>query len=124
MRITLDGLSILRSLGVKFSVDWDGELAIEVSQDVSKDTLLKVAECLREPIRRRLEGERWARTQSFVGGPFSGKIHGYGGYTGRKGYKICRAKWAVYSFQENGRALFKGYATSEQKARRGILVKQ
>lgn len=104
--------------------DWDcKELAIE-ARDISAADLRCALERYQKPMRDHLHWERERRMRVFVGGPLNGQRYGLWKQAGATIAKhIARAKWAAYEVGKDGRAWFRGFATSHLKARRLQLVR-
>lgn len=123
-------ISFLRALGFEFHIDYDCELLIEKPDEVSVDDVLEALGAWRENWRgilaRQVKYEGQCERREFCGGPLHGQRHSVDYhlmYHHFRGYHLARAKWAVYEFQPDGRAFFRGYATSERKARDGRFVR-
>ena len=121
-------IRFLRALGFDFHIDYDGELLIEKPDQVSVEGVLDALSVWREEwekeFRFTLLRAAARERRCFMGGPRDGKLHNQSLYRGSayfRGFHEARAKWAVYEFFPDGRAIFRGFAASEQKARRGRL---
>lgn len=120
-------LDAFRELGYSIHEDWDGELLIEEPEYIDVGTATAILMVGENQIRHSLSFEQEIKLSRFMGGPLDGKRHEEPSKILKekerlKGFRIERAKWAVYYFETDGRAIFRGYATSEKKARQGILV--
>lgn len=118
-------LKFLRShFGLKVSFD-DPELKtlkIEARSIDGKD-LEKALSFYEEAILRELQYERQRNLQVCVGGPMNGKRHNAFCRREVLRFKLGKARWAVYVVGSgDGRAFFRGYATSERNARRLKLL--
>lgn len=109
-------IPFLESIGFTFELDWDGELTMSYPENMDG---LTVANALAEQgthITKNLKGWAALDRRQLLGGPFNGRAHGH-----REGTRIPmpvrRGRWAVYVVAADGRAWFRGYATSEAKAR-------
>ena len=131
-------LEFLESLGVEFEIDWDDEVIITVPREGI--SYAEIEQAL-QPVSKRLVNQaRYrakARRSVFVGGTLNGqevesRTHGIRSEwchrmaDGKLGHRIRRrikrGCWEVYEQGDtDGRAFFRGYATSEQKARKGQL---
>lgn len=119
-------IRFLRALGFDFHVDWDQSLIIKEPDQVSVGDVLDALSAGREDwvelIRRTVLNEAVEERSRLMGGPLDGKRHSERVYRTAayfKGFRVARAKWAVYEIQPDSRAFFRGYATSECKARGG-----
>ncbi len=133
-------LRFLESLGVHFVMDWDDAVTITVPESVSwaeiQQALKPFGERLMEQVRCRAKRQR----SVFVGGQLNGQqvsdslpwvrtsggIHRMAkceyGYWIR--HRLKRGCWEVYEEVPDGRAFFRGYATSERKAKHGEITEQ
>lgn len=129
-------LRFLESLGVEFDMDWDGEVTMTVPEAVScaeiEQALKPFGKRLREQVRFRAKQQR----SVFVGGQLNGREvswqgpgrcgcghrMGNGGYGYWIRHRLARGRWEVYEEVPDGRAFFRGYATSERKARHGEIT--
>lgn len=127
-------LKFLETLGVTFEIDWDDSVQIGIPESgVSYDEMRRALE---SPVPGTVAGatfSNWlhrevlcraaARRAVFVGGSLNGKQVRYEqpSYYGFIAHRLGRAHWEVYeqADKRDGRAFFRGYATSEKKARRG-----
>lgn len=114
----------LESVGFAFELDWDDELTIAYPGDLTGKTL---ADALAEhgaAIVRTVKLRSASERHQFMGGPYNGQHHGR--CSGERiAINIRRGKWAVYLVAADGRAWFRGYATSRVKARRlEVLARQ
>lgn len=119
-----DTVRFLESLGFTFHLDWDDELQIDYPEDLTPERIALTLGEYRQHIVRTLKNRAEHDRMQLVGGPFNGERHGWTTCWGRTLHarKVKRAWWAAYQLQEDGRAIFKGYATSEKKARNNQLV--
>ena len=136
--MTRDLLTFVRDLGFKVGLDYDDALIVESPLSVNPGDVAKQIERHGDTIIGELRGEREHALRRYIGGPLDGQSacgvyappcrHPDGTYSnGFRGFRVrdesgkrIRAKWAVYEFdRRDGRAFFRGYATSEKKARNG-----
>lgn len=125
---------LLRAVGFKFAVDYDGSLQWTAPESIDVAKLKFIVEHGEAAIAREILSREVRLRRCCYGGPMDGRRHAWlFHYLGRInaageviGYaphyvpvRVNRAKWATYRLQEDGRAFFVGYATSERKARRG-----
>lgn len=122
-------VDVLEALGVKFALDWDDELQVTYPLvPPTQADLAKIVEHQHPHIVQSLKWARIRRLKVFVGGPLNGRRHGqFSGWPHRRfAVRIARAKWAVYQGTEqpwnDPRLHFLGYATSQAKGRRGVLL--
>lgn len=130
-------LTFVRALGFELSsLDWDGEFLIEGPDRVSVTELIEALKPLHDELVSQLAREAdLVRVERFSGGPYDGRPHralrhrpAIIGADGKRRYFWCLpaippepAKWATYEQLRDGRTIFRGYATSEAKARRGEI---
>jgi hypothetical protein len=131
-------LRFLESLGVSFDMDWDEEVTITVPGAVScvelEQALKPFGKQLSQEVRYRAKRQR----SVFVGGQLNGREVSWQG-PGRRGcghrmagggyaywirHRLKRGCWEVYEEVLDGRAFFRGYTTSERKARHGEITEQ
>jgi len=116
-------IRLLRSLGVELGLDWDDELLITCPEFIAGSAIETLLREHADQLRTELAAAARRRMRQFVGGPLNGKPHiVYYSPGACRGFRQGPRRWAVYQFQRDGRALFRGWATSEKKARRGQLV--
>lgn len=120
-------LPFLESIGCQFTLDWDDELSVAVPENLSPFDLDNALKPLRAGIVAAIKTRARNALYVCLGGPLDGKRHewfynGWGGCTAYKAVKVCRAHWAVYEVHSDGRAIFKGYTTSQKKARQGHVT--
>lgn len=121
---THTALAILRYCGFRLSLDYDDELRIAYPEQVSVKRLRRLARVNANAIIKQLEFERKINLMCYVGGPRDGKSHNLCKVKGERVVCwVCRGKWAIYeSLEYMGRLKFVGYASSEAKAKRGIVI--
>lgn len=111
-----DVLRFLGALGITAHIDLEDQVVIEYERGLTVydvcNEIGKYHEAIRSALILRARYER----HRFYGGPMDGKPHRLG-CCRSFGYRVGRAKWAAYSILKDGRAIFKGYATSEAKAK-------
>ena len=118
-----DSFKLLKMLGFRFSLDWDGEVEIEAPEFIDVEQLAaRVRSEWLEAIQSRLRIESANRMHQCVGGPFSGQPH-HKIYPTPVCIKVGPAQWAAYGTRIDGRAIFAGMATSEAKARKLAMQK-
>jgi len=116
-------IRLLRSLGVELGLDWDDELLIGCPDLIFGATVEEIVREHTDQIRTELAAAGRRAMRQFVGGPLNGKPHIVYYHPGAyRGFRQGPRRWAVYEFQQDGRAMFRGWATSEKKARRGVLI--
>ena len=116
-------LEALEELGVAFSLDWDNTLIVDVPESLSRNAVVAFIGKYEDAFARQVGNRAAASRRCFVGGPYAGQSHDQCWLEGQfRGLHVKRGKWAVYKFCDDGRALFKGYASSEKKARRGEVA--
>ena len=111
-----DVLRFLESLGITTHIALDEQLVIEYEREINVfdvcNEIGKHQEAVKAALINRAQYERFR----FYGGPLNGKPHGLG--TSRSfAYRVGRANWAAYAILKDGRALFRGFASSEAKAK-------
>lgn len=124
---SLHELKILETLGVEIGLDFDDELLVTFPEklDLAKLRSLLSEEVNRKDLRQTLIWNRSRSMRQFVGGPRHGQQYLQWELEGTfRGFRISRAKWAVYEYAKDGRAFFRGWATSQRKARRGEFVRE
>ncbi len=110
---------LVRHFGVRFWLDDpEGETVGIETHDISARDLGAVLEQYADAIKVRMHFDQNRRLSIFVGGPMNGKPHGRFGKGTTIAVHLGRAHWAGYQIgDDNHRAWFAGYATSEKKAR-------
>lgn len=117
-------LELLEELGLVLGLDWDGELLVDCPERIASADLEEAIARFRGPLTRELAARGRRQLKQLVGGPFNGQRNDLFYCPGAHyGKRVGRAKWAVYQQRRDGRAFFRGYATSEAKARRCQLIK-
>lgn len=127
-------LEILRALGLRVGLDFDGELLVDAGDDPARSIdRATIAEWVQRVENTRLQAallhelhrERRRMLRVCYGGPLDQQFHGWCSY-GQKfhGVRVERARWATYRVEEDGRAFFVGYATSEKKSKRGEVAER
>jgi hypothetical protein len=120
---TMNILNFIRALGVQVGLDFDDELLIETPDSISRDTILATLKPYRTDLTQSLKAEGLFLRSYHFGGPLDGQPHAYSRWGNPyHAVHVARAKWAVYQVDRDQRALFRGYATSERKAKRGEYV--
>ena len=131
--MSVDLVDFLESLGVKFSMDWDDTVEVEVPDIDAAD----VEQAIR-PYKASLQHDVVYRAECqravFVGGSLNGQLIGRRHCIvptlhadGTKHWwvvnHVARGRWEVYDEEgrHNGRAFFRGYATNKKKARCGEI---
>ena len=119
-----DVIGFWRDLGVEIGIADPGCTHCEiVARDISADELRNALMAHEPEILRLLEFERQRGLAVCVGGPFNGRRHWEFGRGKTIAIRMDRGKWAAYQVgDDNLRAFFQGYATSERNARRLYLV--
>jgi hypothetical protein len=128
-------LQFLEALGVTFEMDWDDQVIIEVPEEISYGQIAQAIEPFGKRLGEEVRFRAKQRRSVFVGGSLNGqevdgralRIKSWCSHTmpnGRQGYwiryRIKRGCWEVYEQgSADGRAFFRGFATSEAKAKRG-----
>ena len=119
-------VEFLARLGVRcYLADPEGEeLGID-ARDLSAAELRGALMEHSAAIRDHLEYQRQRRMRVLVGGPRAGRPHGRGAYaSGLVLFHEAPRRWAVYEIRRgDGRAWFRGYATSEKNGRALKLLK-
>ena len=116
----LSELTLLEELGAKFELDWDNELLVTVPDSEVGEAIAPIIERCTKQLTRYVFNRAASMKRRCYGGPLNGREHGHCSlFCERFAWRESRAKWAVYELMEDGRAYFKGYASSEQKGRRG-----
>lgn len=113
-----DAMDFLAAFGVRAYIDLDDELIFDYeNRDISIAELVQELSqyqwAVRNMVMRRAERDR----ERFMGGPLDGQSHRYAWARQIFAHRVSRAKWASYSIFRDGRGIFRGYATSEKKAR-------
>lgn len=115
-------LAFAEALGIKLGLDWDGELLIEYPEILSRLEIEAAVAPFEEDLALAISLRAKRLLNVLVGGPFNGRRNFSGCCHGETfGRRVSRAHWAVYRQGDDGRAFFIGYATSQRKARRGVL---
>lgn len=118
-------IKLLKALEVEIGLDWDGALMFTCPVVVSGATLEGLIEEHAEQIARELGAAGRRAMECFVGGPLNGQRHDALFAVGaHRGYRQGPKKWAVYQFERDGRAFFRGWATSQKKAWRGEVISE
>lgn len=116
-------LKFLEQLGVTFEMDWDDEVIIEVPEDLEAADVMNAIKS--EPFGKDLSESVVYRAKAsravFVGGMLNGKRTGWIGLRQWFANHVKRGRWEVYERVNDGRAFFRGYATSQAKAKRGEI---
>lgn len=103
--------------------DWERRDVRIETRDIFADELRAALDPYREPIERHLRFQQQKSLAVHVGGPLNGRRYeGWKQQGARLAYRVGRAKWAVYELGTDGRAWFRGFAASKQKARRLELL--
>jgi len=115
-------LSFAEALDVEFSMDWDGEVFIEYPEHVDVERLRSYLKEHGSALAVMFSDRESRKQQVLVGGPFANKPNWRWSPAGTFiVLRVKRAKWAVYRQHGDGRAFFMGLATSEKKAKRGLI---
>lgn len=118
-------INLLREAGYELGLDVDDTVLIGHPDEIDPVKLGHfVGEKYTESIRFALKREAERVRRRLHGGPFAGERRDpETDYYGRErftfGIKVERGKWAVYERWRDGRAFFRGWATSEKKAKAG-----
>ena len=107
----------LESVGFQFELDWDDELTIVYPADLTGETLADALAKHGNAIIKTVKVAAAAERRQCMGGPYNGTQHGWG-TDERIVLPICRGKWVVYLVAADGRAWFRGYATSKREGKR------
>lgn len=110
-------LEILERIGVSFEVDWDGEVTANIPRAIDTQAVTDLIADCDSQIKQSLESRRKDATRMFIGGPFAGRKHNIYSWDGTFVHRISRANWVAYKVQGDGRAVFRGKATSKKKAK-------
>lgn len=122
-----DALSFLEDLGFRFHLDWDESLLILPPENLTGEDVLEEFGKHQDAAVLVLKARHCRRMQVCFGGPFNGRRHRYEAPLDQGrwfGIRVERARWAAYKVSEDNRAFFQGYASSENKARRRILISE
>lgn len=117
-------LELLVSLGCEMHIDFDGELQFSVPDPLNVDTVIQQIERHKNYLAGQVKCRANRDRRLFMGGPFNGQKFGGYVYGGNWVSRVERAKWVVYEPMPDGRAVFKGFASSRAKGRRGELMKE
>lgn len=109
-------VEFLESLGVKISLDWDDTIQVEFPDSVPMELVRAACTIATDSIKSTMISRRERRIRTCSGGPLHGKPHNTCWSNAMVGHE-SRGKWYVYHVMPDGRAIFRGYATSEKKAR-------
>jgi hypothetical protein len=116
-------LDLLIALGCELHIDFDDELYFTVPINIHRNKLVQQiqnhASYLAGQVKLRANRDK----RRFMGGPLNGQKCCVGGFARFAVLKVGKAQWAVYEPMEDGRAIFKGMASSQAKGRRGQFVK-
>lgn len=110
-------LEIMERLGVQFEVDWDGEVTSLVPSEIDRQAVCSLIADMGIEIKRAMEYRRKEATRVFVGGPLGGQRHDIHSWDKTFAHHVGHANWAAYHIRSDGRAVFRGFATSRKKAR-------
>jgi hypothetical protein len=132
MKYLPDTIRFLETLGFEFQLDWDDELEISHPSEIQPEQVSLALRQYADYIVAYLRRRRQKALSHCIGGPFSGRRHGWyywPSFDGTRyrqfhGLNVSRAKWAVYELMKDGRAYFRGYATSRKKARAGLIASE
>lgn len=120
-------VDFLRDLDFEIGLDFDGQVIIEYPESLNPKDVANELSKYSDSIRKELTARATMQRRQFVGGPLNGNRHGHFAWCGNTviAVRICRAKWACYEITDHadGRAWFRGFATSEAKAKRKELAK-
>lgn len=125
----LGPLEVLEAFGIRLERDQDTRrLTYTQDADINRENVLWVLNKHRAELGRaidqRISHRNYTARNRCFGGPLDGKRNPWSGWSKRtyRGHRVARAKWAVYLIADwNPEARFIGYATSEAKAKRGIV---
>jgi|GEM_PF-7123748 len=88
------------------------------ARDISAEELICALREYEPAIETHLACSRQRNLQVCVGGPFNGRRHDRFQEGDIISFHLARARWAVYEVGSDGRAWYRGEATSKKKARR------
>ena len=119
-------MDFLHRFGVRISyADPECETVDIEARDISAEELIAALREYEAALKRRLRFKRQCALAVCVGGPRNGRPYLF--HQNSKGeiltYHLSRARWAVYEVGDDGRAWFRGYATSRKKGRRLEVIK-
>lgn len=119
-------LELLQDLGVTFEIDFDDRLQFTVPDVVMGSEIESLIRRHEAFFARSVEGRARVDRCKFMGGPFAGQQRNSFGRPGkREVLRTGSSRWAVYEIIDySGRAVFRGYATSQAKGRKGIISKE
>lgn len=118
-------LRFLEHLGVNFDMDYDGEVFFDVPKDVCHDAIEEALQPFGKGLAQEVRNRARRQRSVFVGGQWNGKTAAHlGVWNPWIRHHLRRGCWEVYEAVPDGRAFFRGYATSEKKARLGEVTKQ
>lgn len=122
MKTLPNTIDFMESLGFEFTLDWDGQLEVTYPDELVVETIAYEVGKYSDAVKNRLLFRQHHSMRRLIGGPFAGQKYTNPFCRTLYWRHVSRGKWAVYSVWADGRATFKGYATSEFKARRGQCV--
>lgn len=118
-------MSLLRfaqALGIRVWMDWDDEVSIDCPEVVSRSEIEAALGPFADRLKTEFEVRARCRRAILVGGPFNGTRNNWDYCPGATfGRRVAKSHWAVYRQADDGRAFFVGFASSQRKARRGVL---
>ncbi len=108
-------LKMLRGLGIKLGLDWDGTLLVR-ARSVSARSIQREVLAMDHRLVELIKREAWRARRQYMGGPLAGLNH-YQSEDGIILYHAGRGKWHGYCVDRDGRALYAGEAGSRKKIR-------
>ena len=132
-------VELLEDMGFRFSLDWDESVIVSEPESIDPKAVAELLsqQACAETIKCVLKHRALADRRRFIGGPFDGKPHRLwfkpslsrtdkdGRFTHEPvfaGVRVKRGHWAVYEILPDERAVYRGVASSESKARNCELV--
>ncbi len=117
-------LDVATHLGYTLSLDVDGELVVKGPLAINVRNLSALLRYYRFPLARHIQHLADDDRCRFYGGPLDSRQHGRSDYGKSRlprywAYRQARAKWVVFQPTDDGRAIFRGWATSEKKGKAG-----
>lgn len=108
---------LLEALGFKIGLDWDDELMVEPPQAIDLGSACSWIAGHKRQIKKEVASKAQYEKYILVGGPRAGDRHGHAHGSPPMLFHIKHGQWAVYVVQKDCRAIFYGYASSQEKAR-------
>ena len=113
-------LDALEGFGCEFGLDLDGTLTFEVpAEGITPYQLVEFIRKHEAGIADRIADRAKMDRRVYHGGPLHGQKYGYAGSKKFITFKAGPAKWVVYKLDDEHRAIFQGYASSQKRGRLG-----